>query len=93
MSEVKTKATKAVASVNEVADLKNRLEQAKAELTKNSELVKDLKAIVKLFVEFKLTVGFPKKFDFLWVIKNYSKIVELLKAMLIILKTKSSELA
>mgnify|MGYP001559357642 CR=1 FL=1 len=99
MAENATKSTpaanKATASVakNEVADLKNRLEQLRLENLKNLEFVKDVKAIVKLFIEFKAKVGFPDKVNFTWVLMNYKAIINLLKDTIYILKTKSVELA
>lgn len=77
---------------NEIADLKNRLEQSRLENLKNLEFVKDIKAIVKLFTEFKAKVGFPEKFTFVWVITNYKAIITLLKETIHILRTKSIEL-
>jgi len=79
--------------VNEVADLKNRLEQAQTQLLKNGELVKDYKAILSLVMKFKTTVGFPEKFTWLWAVTNVKPILQLLKDIVFVLKTKSTELA
>ena len=79
--------------VNEVADLKNRLEQAQTQLLKNGELVKDYKAILSLVMKFKATTGFPEKFTWLWAVTNVKPILQLLKDIVFVLKTKSTELA